>query len=49
LENVLQMGRKEGMLLMDNCLFDLYCKCLISYDKAVSRARHPESILRDRK
>jgi twitching motility protein PilT len=46
---VLQMGRKEGMLLMDNCLFDLYCKCLISYDTAVSRARHPESILRDRK
>ena len=49
LENVLQMGRKEGMLLMDNCLFDLYCKCLISYDTAVSRARNPESILRDRK
>jgi twitching motility protein PilT len=49
LENVLQMGRKEGMLLMDNCLFDLYCKCLISYDTAVSRARHPECILRDRK
>jgi twitching motility protein PilT len=49
LENVLQMGRKEGMLLMDNCLFDLYCKCLISYDTAVSRARNPERILRDRK
>jgi twitching motility protein PilT len=46
LENVLQMGRKEGMLLMDNCLFDLYCKCLISYDTAVSRARNPERILR---
>jgi twitching motility protein PilT len=49
LENVLQMGRKEGMILMDNCLFDLYCKCLISYDTAVSRARNPERILRDRK
>jgi twitching motility protein PilT len=49
LENVLQMGRKEGMMLMDNCLFDLYCKCLISYDTAVSRARNPERILRDRK
>ena len=49
LENVLQMGRKEGMTLMDNCLFDLYCKCLISYDTAVSRARNPERILRDRK
>jgi twitching motility protein PilT len=49
LENVIQMGRKEGMSLMDNCLYDLYCKCLISYDTAVSRARNPEHILRDRK
>jgi twitching motility protein PilT len=49
LENVIQMGRKEGMTLMDNCLYELYCKCLISYDTAVSRARNPELILRDRK
>jgi twitching motility protein PilT len=49
LENMLQMGRKEGMVLMDNCLYDLYCKCLISYDTAVSRARNPDRILRDRK
>jgi twitching motility protein PilT len=49
LENVLQTGRKEGMMLMDNCLYDLYCKCLISYDTAVSRARNPDRILRDRK
>ena len=49
LENVIQMGRKEGMSLMDNCLYDLYCKCLISYDTAVSRARNPDRILRDRK
>jgi twitching motility protein PilT len=49
LENVIQMGRKEGMSLMDNCLYDLYCKCLISYDTAVSRARNPERILRERK
>ncbi len=46
LENVLQTGRKDGMVLMDNCLYDLYCKCLISYDTAVSRARHPERITR---
>lgn len=46
LENLLQTGRKEGMVLMDNCLYDLYCKCLISYDTAVSRARHPERITR---
>jgi twitching motility protein PilT len=49
LENVLQMGRKEGMMLMDNSLYDLYCKCLISYDTAVSRARNPDRILRERK
>lgn len=42
LENVLQTGRKDGMVLMDNCLYDLYCQCLISYDTAVGRARHPE-------
>lgn len=44
LENTIQMGRKEGMVLMDNCLHDLYCKCLVTYDTAVSRARHPERI-----
>jgi len=45
LENTMQTGRKEGMLLMDNCLYDLYCKCQISYDTAVSRARHPDRII----
>ena len=44
LENMLQTGRKDGMVLMDNCLYDLYCKCLITYDTAVSRARHPDRI-----
>ncbi len=48
LENILQTGRKEGMVLMDNCLYDLYCKCLISYDTAVSRARHPDRITRQK-
>jgi twitching motility protein PilT len=46
LENMIQTGRKDGMVLMDNCLYDLYCKCLISYDTAVSRARNPDHILR---
>jgi twitching motility protein PilT len=49
LENMVQTGRKEGMVLMDNCLYDLYCKCLISYETAVSRARQPEHFLRERK
>jgi twitching motility protein PilT len=46
LENVLQTGRKEGMILMDNCLHDLYVKCLITYDTALSRARNPEKIIK---
>jgi len=49
LENMIQTGRKDGMVLMDNCLYDLYCKCLISYDTAISRARNPEHIIRDKK
>ena len=48
LENSIQTGRKEGMTLMDNCLYDLYCKCLITYDTAISRARHPERIARQK-
>ena len=48
LENLLQTGRKEGMVLMDNCLYDLYCKCLITYDTAVSRSRHPDRIIRQK-
>jgi twitching motility protein PilT len=48
LENTIQTGRKEGMTLMDNCLYDLYCKCMITYDTALSRARHPERITRQK-
>ena len=44
LENTIQTGRKDGMVLMDNCLYDLYCKCLITYDTAISRAKHPDRI-----
>lgn len=46
MENTIQTSRKEGMVLMDNCLYDLYCKCLITYDTAMSRARNPERIRR---
>jgi twitching motility protein PilT len=48
LENTIQMGRKEGMVLMDNQLYDLYCKCAITYDTALSRARSPERITRQK-
>jgi twitching motility protein PilT len=44
LENTMQTAAKEGMVLMDNCLYDLYCKCFITYDTAMSRARHPDRI-----
>ncbi|MDR3460268.1 MAG: PilT/PilU family type 4a pilus ATPase [Verrucomicrobiae bacterium] len=49
LENTIQMGRKDGMILMDNCLYDLYCKCAITYDTAMSRARNPERIAPQKK
>src|SRR5712672_754387 len=48
LENTIQTARKDGMVLMDNCLYDLYCKCLITYDTALSRARHPDHIVRQK-
>lgn len=48
LENVMQTSSRDGMVLMDNCLYDLYCKCLISYDTALSRARNPERITQRR-
>jgi twitching motility protein PilT len=48
LDNVIHTGRKEGMVLMDNCLHDLYVKCQISYDVATGHARHPELVIRQR-
>jgi twitching motility protein PilT len=46
LETVIQTGGKEGMILMDACLYELYCRCQISYDTALSRARNPERIIK---
>ena len=46
LETVIQTGGKEGMILMDACLYDLYCRCLISYDTALGRARNPDRIVK---
>jgi twitching motility protein PilT len=48
LEISIQTGRKDGMTLMDNCLYDLYCKCLITYDTALGRARNPDMIMRQK-
>ncbi len=44
LETIIQTGGKDGMILLDSCLHDLYCRCLVSYDVALTRARHPERI-----
>lgn len=44
LDTTIQTGAKDGMVLMDACLHDLYCQCLISYDTALSRARNPDRI-----
>lgn len=44
LENAMQLGGREGMVLMDNCLHDLYVRCQISYDTALSRCRSPDRI-----
>src|SRR5208337_5336936 len=48
LENTLQTGRKDGMVLLDNHLYELYCKCAITYDTAISRARDPGRITRQK-
>ncbi|HEX7862841.1 MAG TPA: PilT/PilU family type 4a pilus ATPase [Verrucomicrobiae bacterium] len=42
LETLIQTGGKDGMVLMDSCIYDLYCRAMISYDTAISRARNPE-------
>jgi len=42
IENCIQMGAKDGMILMDTVLRDLYCQCKVTYDTALSRARHPD-------
>jgi twitching motility protein PilT len=41
LENTLQTNAREGMNTMDSCLMDLYQQTRITYDTALSRARHP--------
>jgi twitching motility protein PilT len=40
----MQAGRKHGMMTMDSSLLDLYQAGEISYDAALTLARHPENI-----
>lgn len=46
LDNALQTGTREGMQLMDTSLHALYANCRITYDVAMSRARHPDILKR---
>ena len=41
LENCLQTSARDGMNTMDACLLGLYQETRITYDTALSRARHP--------
>jgi Tfp pilus assembly pilus retraction ATPase PilT len=40
----MQTGGKDGMVLLDACLYDLYSRCQIGYDTALTRARYPDRI-----
>ena len=44
LENIMQMGARDGMMLMDDSLHQLYARCEISYDTALTHAREPDKI-----
>jgi twitching motility protein PilT len=44
LETVIQTSSKEGMILMDDCLADLYKKCLISHDTALSHTSNSKLV-----
>jgi twitching motility protein PilT len=44
LETAIQTGGKDGMVLMDASLYDLYARCRITYDVALSRAADPDRI-----
>jgi twitching motility protein PilT len=46
IETAMQTGGKDGMILMDACIYDLYCRALITYDTALSRARHPDRMVK---
>lgn len=40
----IQSGRRHGMVTFDQSLFDLYQRGEITYDTALTHARHPENI-----
>jgi twitching motility protein PilT len=46
LYNTMVSGRKEGMLVLDEMLRDLYQKALIGYDTALAHASDPRALLK---
>ncbi|HPD46572.1 MAG TPA: PilT/PilU family type 4a pilus ATPase [Anaerohalosphaeraceae bacterium] len=44
LVNVIQVGRRQGMHLMDDCLFDLYQAGEITYEAALTNANDPNQM-----
>ncbi|MEY5024821.1 MAG: hypothetical protein RLZZ244_349 [Verrucomicrobiota bacterium] len=45
-ETTMQLSARDGMMLMDRCLYDLYLSARITYDTALSRSRNPEALRR---
>ncbi|MDW8029794.1 MAG: hypothetical protein RMK94_15545 [Armatimonadota bacterium] len=44
INNVIEMSRNEGMILLETCLHELYRKGIISYDVAIAHAENPARI-----
>jgi twitching motility protein PilT len=44
INNVIEMSRSEGMILLENCLRELYEQGIISYDVALAHAENPARI-----
>ncbi len=44
INNAIEMGRAEGMVLLENCLRELYEQGIISYDVAIAHADIPSRI-----
>ncbi len=44
INNVIEMSRSEGMVLLENCLRELYEQGIISFDVAIAHAENPARI-----
>jgi twitching motility protein PilT len=44
LHNVMQLGRKEGMQTLDQCLADMVKKRIVARDKAMAESSDPDQV-----